>query len=55
MSKQMTIDNFNGAIEMAIDSVVSGSEKDTDYTYSIKSALLIIQTLTKQHLIIHQQ
>lgn len=34
----MTIDYFNGAIDMAISSVVSGSEIKTDYTYSIKSA-----------------
>jgi hypothetical protein len=35
---KMTIENFNGAIEMAISSVVSGSKIKTDYTYSIKSA-----------------
>jgi hypothetical protein len=34
----MTIADFNGAIEMAIDTVVDGSAKGTDYKYSIKSA-----------------
>jgi hypothetical protein len=37
-ANKMTIENFNGAIEMAISSVVSGSKIKTDYTYSIKSA-----------------
>jgi hypothetical protein len=37
-ANKMTIDYFNGAIDMAISSVVSGSEIKTDYTYSIKSA-----------------
>jgi negative regulator of sigma E activity len=35
---QLKFDEFKGAIEMAINSVVSGSAKETDYTYSIKSA-----------------
>jgi hypothetical protein len=34
---QLKFEEFKGAIEMAINSVVSGSAKDTDYTYSIKS------------------
>jgi hypothetical protein len=37
---QLKIEEFNGAIEMAINSVVSGSAKDTDYTYSIKSTTI---------------
>jgi hypothetical protein len=37
---QLKFDEFKGAIEMAINSVVSGSAKDTDYTYSIKSATI---------------